>query len=124
VTPPSVRSTGLPSARPVRALPADKANISAAVTAVQMIPRHRVMGVVAGGQHRGGLDQQVDRQGGERVAEVIVDAGASAVQAHQVAVNAEHALLHALPRLAAALVHADPQAEQGTDHHAALASQR
>lgn len=30
--------------------------------------------------------------------EVVVDAGASAVQAHQVAVNAEHNLLHALPR--------------------------
>jgi cation diffusion facilitator family transporter len=56
--------------------------------------------------------------------EVIVDAGASAVQAHQVAVNAEHNLLHALPRLAAALVHADPQAQAGDDHHAALASHR
>jgi cation diffusion facilitator family transporter len=56
--------------------------------------------------------------------EVIVDAGASAVRAHQVAVNAEHHLLHALPRLAAALVHADPQAQEGTDHHAALASHR
>ena len=44
--------------------------------------------------------------------EVIVDAGASAVQAHQVAVSAEHNLLHALPRLAAALVHADPQPQQ------------
>jgi cation diffusion facilitator family transporter len=56
--------------------------------------------------------------------EVIVDANASAVEAHQVAVNAEHNLLHALPRLAAALVHADPQAQEGTDHHAALASHR
>ena len=56
--------------------------------------------------------------------EVIVDAEASAVQAHQVAVDAEHGLLHALPRLAAALVHADPQAEPGTDRHAALASHR
>jgi cation diffusion facilitator family transporter len=56
--------------------------------------------------------------------EVIVDAGASAVQAHQVAVDAEHNLLHALPRLAAALVHADPQAEVGADHHAALATHR
>ena len=56
--------------------------------------------------------------------EVIVDAGASAVQAHEVAVNAEHNLLHALPRLAAALVHADPQAQPGADHHAALASHR
>src|SRR5882757_5077766 len=41
--------------------------------------------------------------------EVIVDSGASAIQAHQVAVDAEHNLLHALPRLSAALVHADPQ---------------
>ncbi len=56
--------------------------------------------------------------------EVIVDVGASAVQAHQVAVNAEHSLLHALPRLAAALVHADPQAQGGADHHAVLASHR
>jgi divalent metal cation (Fe/Co/Zn/Cd) transporter len=40
--------------------------------------------------------------------EVVVDAAASAVQAHQVAVDAEHGLRHALPRLAAALVHTDP----------------
>jgi divalent metal cation (Fe/Co/Zn/Cd) transporter len=56
--------------------------------------------------------------------EVIVDAAASAVQAHQVAVDAEHNLLHALPRLAAALVHADPQAHAGDDHHAVLAPHR
>jgi cation diffusion facilitator family transporter len=56
--------------------------------------------------------------------EVIVDAAASAVQAHRVAVDAEHNLLHALPRLAAALVHADPQAQAGDDHHAVLASHR
>ena len=45
--------------------------------------------------------------------EVIVGADASAVQAHQVAVSAERNLLHALPRLAAALVHADPQPRHG-----------
>ena len=56
--------------------------------------------------------------------EVIVDAGASAIQAHQIAVYAEHNLLHALPRLTAALVHADPRAGEGTDHHAALARHR
>lgn len=56
--------------------------------------------------------------------EVIVDAGASAIAAHQVAVSAEHALLHALPRLAAALVHADPQALGDADYHAMLASHR
>jgi cation diffusion facilitator family transporter len=56
--------------------------------------------------------------------EVIVDGGATAVQAHQVAVDAEHGLLHALPRLAAALVHADPQPGEGDDLHAILASHR
>jgi len=56
--------------------------------------------------------------------EIVVDAGASAVAAHQVAVSAEHRLLHALPRLAAALVHADPQAVGGEDYHAVLGSHR
>jgi cation diffusion facilitator family transporter len=56
--------------------------------------------------------------------EVIVGAGTSAIQAHQAAVDAEHNLLHALPRLTAALVHADPQAQPGADHHAVLAAHR
>jgi cation diffusion facilitator family transporter len=56
--------------------------------------------------------------------EVIVDAAASAIQAHQVAVSAEHALLHALPRLTAAIVHADPEEAGGDDHHAELLSHR
>ena len=56
--------------------------------------------------------------------EVIVDAAASAITAHQVAVSAEHNLLHALPRLTAALVHADPQARDSDDHHAMLLSHR
>jgi cation diffusion facilitator family transporter len=56
--------------------------------------------------------------------EITVDAAATAVQAHQVAVQAEHALLHALPRLAAALVHADPQDAGDADLHAALAPHR
>ena len=38
VTRPSVRSTGLSSAAPVRDFPAASANITAAVTAVQMMP--------------------------------------------------------------------------------------
>jgi cation diffusion facilitator family transporter len=56
--------------------------------------------------------------------EVIVDAEASAIEAHRVTVDAEHALLHALPRLSAALVHADPQPREGADHHEALAPHR
>jgi cation diffusion facilitator family transporter len=53
--------------------------------------------------------------------EVIVDAGASVIEAHQVAADAEHVLRDALPRLTAGLVHADPQAQAGADHHAVLA---
>ncbi len=56
--------------------------------------------------------------------EVTVDASATVVQAHQVAVSAEHNMLHVLPRLTAALVHADPQPQSGADHHAVLASHR
>ncbi len=56
--------------------------------------------------------------------EVLIAADASAVQAHQIAVEAEHNLLHALPRLAAALVHADPVSRDGTDHHAILEPHR
>jgi cation diffusion facilitator family transporter len=56
--------------------------------------------------------------------EVIVDPDDSVVQAHEVAVRAEHALLHAIPCLAAALVHADPQAQGGADYHAELATHR
>jgi cation diffusion facilitator family transporter len=56
--------------------------------------------------------------------EIVVSGDLTAVQSHDVAVNAEHDLLHALPRLSAALVHADPQPRQGTDLHAVLAPHR
>jgi len=51
--------------------------------------------------------------------EIGVDPRGSVVQAHDIAVRAEHALIHAVPRLTAALVHADPLDD--TDHHAPLA---
>jgi len=56
--------------------------------------------------------------------EIVVSADATAVEAHEVAVNAEHGLLHALPRLSAALVHADPQPRQGADLHEILVPHR
>ncbi len=56
--------------------------------------------------------------------EVIVDPASSAVRAHQVTVGAEHALLHAIPRLSAALVHADPEPAGGASYHEPLASHR
>ena len=53
--------------------------------------------------------------------DIFVDPTSSAVQAHDVAVRAEHALIHTVPRLSAAIVHADPYPADGTDHHAVLA---
>nr|WP_225827685.1 cation diffusion facilitator family transporter [Streptomyces sp. TML10] len=53
---------------------------------------------------------------------VVVDGEATVRQAHTIAVAAEHALLHAVPRLTAALVHADPAPVPGeADPHLALA---
>ncbi|MFJ9867001.1 cation diffusion facilitator family transporter [Streptomyces sp. NPDC101165] len=53
---------------------------------------------------------------------VVVDGEVSVRQAHAIAVEAEHALLHAVPKLTAALVHADPAPVPGeTDPHLALA---
>ncbi|MBQ0830600.1 cation diffusion facilitator family transporter [Streptomyces tagetis] len=53
---------------------------------------------------------------------VVVDGEATVREAHDVAVAAEHALLHAVPRLTAALVHADPAPAAGeADPHLALA---
>ncbi|GLV72658.1 cation diffusion facilitator family transporter [Streptomyces hygroscopicus] len=57
---------------------------------------------------------------------VEVDGGLDLRAAHDVAVGAEHALLHAVPRLTAALVHTDPAPGPGAEdphrllaHHAA-----
>ncbi|MFF0200129.1 cation diffusion facilitator family transporter [Streptomyces sp. NPDC005017] len=53
---------------------------------------------------------------------VVVDGETTVREAHAVAVAAEHALLHTVPRLTAALVHADPAPVPGEeDPHQALA---
>lgn len=53
---------------------------------------------------------------------VVVDGEVTVRQAHAIAVDAEHALLHAVPRLTAALVHADPTPAPGeADPHDTLA---
>ncbi|MFD8735075.1 cation diffusion facilitator family transporter [Streptomyces sp. NPDC059618] len=53
---------------------------------------------------------------------VVVDGEATVRHAHDIAVAAEHALLHAVPKLTAALVHADPAPAPGeADPHRALA---
>jgi cation diffusion facilitator family transporter len=52
--------------------------------------------------------------------EIVVDAQQSVAAAHAIAVDAEHRLIHAVSRLTAAVVHADPQPRDGADHHADL----
>jgi cation diffusion facilitator family transporter len=56
--------------------------------------------------------------------DIVVDARLTVVAAHAIAVAAEHRLIHDVPRLTAALVHADPEPHEGTDHHADLAHHR
>lgn len=53
--------------------------------------------------------------------EIVVDAHLTVVEAHAIAVDAEHRLIHEVPRLTAAIVHADPTPHGETDHHATLA---
>ncbi|WP_223166228.1 cation diffusion facilitator family transporter [Nonomuraea sp. SYSU D8015] len=56
--------------------------------------------------------------------EIFVDHDMSVVDAHAVAVEAEHRLIHELPRLRAATVHTDPHGPDGADHHATLSTHR
>ncbi|GHJ47887.1 cation efflux system protein [Catellatospora sp. TT07R-123] len=52
--------------------------------------------------------------------EIVVDPDAPVRTGHAIAVDAEHRLIHAIPRLSAATVHADPgspDAHQPLDHH-------
>ena len=56
--------------------------------------------------------------------EVVVDPALSLVDAHRVAHDAEHQLLHDVPRLSAALVHANPGAGAGGAAHDLVAHHR
>ena len=55
-------------------------------------------------------------------AEIAVPANLTVTEAHAVAVDAEHRLMHAIPRLTAAIVHADPYGDDTL--HAELAHHR
>jgi cation diffusion facilitator family transporter len=50
--------------------------------------------------------------------EVVVDASLTLVEAHAIAVEAEHRLLHQVKRLTSVFIHADPE---GPEHHALTA---
>ncbi len=52
---------------------------------------------------------------------IAVETGLAIAEAHDIAVDAEHALLHAVPKLVAATVHVSPHDDTGHDHHAEIA---
>src|SRR6266508_1712959 len=54
-------------------------------------------------------------------AEVTVDESRTIAEAHDIAEQARHALLHEVPHLASAIIHADPCGHGGSDPHAELA---
>ncbi|WP_062351959.1 cation diffusion facilitator family transporter [Herbidospora yilanensis] len=56
--------------------------------------------------------------------DVLVDPAMSVVEAHQVAVDVEHRLIHGLPRLGAATVHTDPDGPELTHAHRPLIAHR
>ena len=56
--------------------------------------------------------------------EIVVDPGVSLVAAHRVAHEVEHRLLHDVPRLSAALVHAHPRADAAQEAHQLVAHHR
>ena len=53
-------------------------------------------------------------------AEITVDGDLPLSAAHRIAEDARHRLLHDVPRLASAIIHADPCGHDGVDHHADL----
>ena len=54
-------------------------------------------------------------------AEVVVDEARTIGEAHEIAEQARHALLHGVPHLSSAIIHADPCGHGGADAHADLA---
>lgn len=56
--------------------------------------------------------------------EIAVGHRLSLIEAHAVAVEAEHRLIHQVARLRAATVHADPDGPRDADHHASLSDHR
>ncbi len=53
-------------------------------------------------------------------AEISVDGDLPLSAAHRIAEDARHCLLHDVPRLTSAIIHADPCGHDGVDHHADL----
>ncbi|MFG1694115.1 cation diffusion facilitator family transporter [Nonomuraea sp. NPDC049309] len=84
----------------------------------------RILAAVPGVRHVGAVRLRWIGHALRAEVEIQVDHELSLVEAHAVAVEAEHRLIHELPRLRAATVHADPDGPDGIDHHAPLLTHR
>jgi len=80
------------------------------VDTVEDVLRHTDGVLDVGGVHLRWIGHQLRAE-----CEIVVDHELSIVDAHAIAVDAEHRLIHAVPRLTVAFVHADPQPHDGTD---------
>jgi cation diffusion facilitator family transporter len=80
-------------------------------------------GVVAGVDGVQAVGQLRVRWIGHRLhaeAEIVVDRDLDVATAHRITEDARHRLLHDVPRLASAIIHADPCGHDGVDPHADL----
>ncbi|MFI9273293.1 cation diffusion facilitator family transporter [Kitasatospora sp. NPDC052896] len=77
---------------------------------------------VAGVQHIGQVRMRWIGHVLRAETDIVVDPRLTVLQAHAIAADAEHALIHAVPRLTAATVHTDPQTTTpgSPDPHAVL----
>jgi cation diffusion facilitator family transporter len=81
----------------------------------------RALRTVEGIEHVGSVRMRWIGHSLRAETDIVVDPQLSVARAHAIAVAAEHALIHAVPRLTAATVHTDPHPTPGTgDPHAAL----
>jgi len=83
----------------------------------------RARGVLAGVDGVHGVGRLRVRWIGHRLhaeAEISVDGDLPLSAAHRIAEDARHRLLHDVPRLTSAIIHADPCGHDGVDHHADL----
>jgi cation diffusion facilitator family transporter len=124
---------GFPKADPIVGLGISAAIFMIAASAARDIYRRlmdavdpylvdRVEEVVAGTPGVTGVERVAVRWVGHELAaeaEILSSHDLSVAEAHAIAEEARHRLLHALPRLSRIVIHTSPDGPEGTDHHAA-----
>ncbi|WP_336205164.1 cation diffusion facilitator family transporter [Nonomuraea sp. LPB2021202275-12-8] len=84
----------------------------------------QILGTVGGVERVGSVRMRWIGHALHAEVEILVRHDLTVVAAHAVAVQAEHRLIHKLPRLRAATVHTDPYGPADADHHAPLSTHR